>query len=476
MNSKLDKLIVIFLGLAIAFGMGIGPAQAQEGVQAGPVSAGFTYQGQITRSSSPYTGTCDLTFALWDAATDGSQLGTQTISGKSVTGGVFSVQLNDAAQFGTNAFNGDPRWLEVSVKCGGDSSATSLGRQALTAAPYALTAGNALTASNALQLGGKDASAFQPRGMNVVIVSPTGGDFTSIQVALDSITDAGADNPYLVWVGPGVYTEQVHMKPYVDIEGAGIDVTRISYHGSTYADQGTVIGANHAELRSLTVENTGGSGVAVGIFCTSATLHLTHLSIVTSGATGTYGAAIGVYLTSSSDVVMDESTISATGGGYPEGFSINYSSLDLSQVKVTVSGGAYTNTGISIYNSRLVLDGVETIANSVGGAYSYPLDVRTTSLVSVKNSVISALSDTNNHGFGIYSSSNSGSQSIQVQQSQIIVAGNGPTVITAGTTMTIQLGSTLLSGGAMQTYATSSTIKCAGVYDEAYTFSASTCP
>src|SRR5438270_13821129 len=50
---------------------------------------------------------------------------------------------------------------------------------------------------------------------NVVVVATSGGDFDSVQKALNSITDNSATNPYLVWVAPGIYTEAVTMKQYV---------------------------------------------------------------------------------------------------------------------------------------------------------------------------------------------------------------------------------------------------------------------
>lgn len=149
MNRK-AYLATVFIGLALALGV-VGGARAQSG---GPVAqegvglqaalgTGFTYQGQLKSSGSPVNGSCTFGIGLWDSASGGVQLGvTQTVT-TTVTNGLFTVALNDSAQFGGSAFSGsNARYLGIGVKCGSESSLTSLGRQALTAAPYALYARN----------------------------------------------------------------------------------------------------------------------------------------------------------------------------------------------------------------------------------------------------------------------------------------------------------------------------------------------
>jgi hypothetical protein len=62
----------------------------------------------------------------------GSPLGAVTRPGVDVSDGYFTVQLD----FGPGAFEGQDRWLEIEVDCGG-SPATLNPRQELTPVPYA---------------------------------------------------------------------------------------------------------------------------------------------------------------------------------------------------------------------------------------------------------------------------------------------------------------------------------------------------
>src|SRR5262245_47553915 len=107
-----------------------------------PLGTSITYQGQLKNAGQPANGNFNLVFTLWDAAGSGSppsgglQIGSPDNEPRTpVSNGLFTVQLNDTNQFGATAFDGNARWLQISV------NGTTLGpRQLLAATPYAMYA------------------------------------------------------------------------------------------------------------------------------------------------------------------------------------------------------------------------------------------------------------------------------------------------------------------------------------------------
>jgi len=57
---------------------------------------------------------------------------------------------------------------------------------------------------------------------HIITVAPVGADFTSVRLAINSITDATEENPYMVWVYPATYYEDpFNMKPYITVTTPG---------------------------------------------------------------------------------------------------------------------------------------------------------------------------------------------------------------------------------------------------------------
>ena len=162
----------------------------------------------------------------------------------------------------------------------------------------------------------------------IVIISPKPGDTpqTNGTALLDNLAGISADanTPYLIKLGPGIYdlgTNFLQMKSYVDVEGSGESITIIT--GSLNSGSlGVVRGANHSNIRSLTVQNTGGGTGAICVFNLNIdkTFKMTHMTVTASGGTSGNNA---VNNSNSSPTMMDV-TASATGG------AINYGILNSS--------------------------------------------------------------------------------------------------------------------------------------------------
>jgi len=102
----------------------------------------FTYQGHLTQTGNPANGLYEMQFALYDAVTDGTLVGTPvSLAPVTISNGLFTVSLD----FGNSAFPGAARWLELSLNIfGSDMVPTTLHpRQPITATPYTLHAANA---------------------------------------------------------------------------------------------------------------------------------------------------------------------------------------------------------------------------------------------------------------------------------------------------------------------------------------------
>lgn len=142
----------MYWNLAIAFGIALllvgGLVVVSQAQSSGPqdgqspqsaVGTAFTYQGRLLQNGSPYSGTCDFRFTLYDDnSLSPSQVGSPVEkSAVQVQDGYFSTLLD----FGDSAFTGEGRQLGIEVRCpSGSGSYTPLSDYVwLSAAPYALS-------------------------------------------------------------------------------------------------------------------------------------------------------------------------------------------------------------------------------------------------------------------------------------------------------------------------------------------------
>ena len=301
---------------------------------------------------------------------------------------------------------------------------------------------------------------------HVITVSPSGGDFTSIQAALDSIPLPTVGR-WLIRVGPGDYVERVTMRANVAIEGAGEGLTSVAQNGSVDADTGTVIGADDAELRHITVYNHGGANAAIGVFCDGVEPSLAHVTIQTNNGLQT---TAGLYLLN--DAGPETTAVHAwassptgkTYGLYFEGSS-SPQDTDIEGLDAEASYGVEA-VGIFCADGILRISGV-TANGSNGAAGSFGLSTEDCT-VSVLRSTIIGEGGNTPRGIQITNTDSSKGGRLDVANSEII--GADATVFESGDGSAF-VGGSLLMGGPV-----AGEVQCAGVWDGDYTFYASSCP
>ncbi|MBT7039226.1 MAG: DUF2793 domain-containing protein, partial [Bacteroidetes bacterium] len=93
-------------------------------------------------------------------------------------------------------------------------------------------------------------------------VGSRGGDYTSIQDAIDSITDAASDYRYGILIYPGTYTENVDLtgKPYIDLIGLAAKTNTLINSSSGVS---LTLCTESIYIQNLKITSTGGSVLEV---------------------------------------------------------------------------------------------------------------------------------------------------------------------------------------------------------------------
>jgi hypothetical protein len=92
-----------------------------------------------------------------------------------------------------------------------------------------------------------------PHYANIVVVAMSGGDFTDLQSAINSITDASPTNKYLIKIMPGTFVNNnlTALRADVDIEGSGKTATKLVISKSFTGDN-----LINVAIKDLTIEAT----------------------------------------------------------------------------------------------------------------------------------------------------------------------------------------------------------------------------
>ncbi len=235
-----------------------------------------------------------------------------------------------------------------SIATGGVGSAQINNTQVQSRVAGACATGSSINAINADGTVGcetDDTGAAAHR----VVVATSGGDYTTISAALGAISPTAAD-PYVIDVMPGTYIENITMKSYVHLRGAGREVTAIQ-SPSTSTTVITLTGITQVAISGLTI-----GGGSRGIYNDSSSPTIT-------GNTVTGNSSYGIYNYYSSPTITGNTVTGNSGYG---GIYNHYSSP-------TITGNTVTGNSYGIYNyaSSPTITGNTVTGNSGEGIYNF---------------------------------------------------------------------------------------------------------
>lgn len=301
----------------------------------------INYQGVLKDSAgNPLTGTYTMTFALYDTASGGSAIWSETQS-VSVEAGLYNIQLGSNTALSSSVFDGSTKYL--GVKVGADAEMTP--RVVMVTVPYAFRAGTADTIS-----GGTG---------SYVIFGTTEAQTTNEKYGIRITTDydgagagygirsyvTGESNPRIAVsaVAPGTNSWGVYGDSSAGIAVQGNTSIGTAVYGSATSTTGTNYGlsgiSNSTQGYGVYGEANSFSGTNYGVYGKS----------LSSNGYGVYGDAnggyIGVYGFSNSN-----SGVGVYGKGSPDGIAVTVDDLLYLKPRSGPPGGPPT-PGLMFFNS-----------------------------------------------------------------------------------------------------------------------------
>ncbi|MCB0096400.1 MAG: hypothetical protein KDE46_11795 [Caldilineaceae bacterium] len=443
-HQKLFVLLGLCAALVLAAMIGAGRLRASALALVSAPSL-VNYQGHLRDSGgNPYTGQAALKFTIYDADTGGNNLWTETYLSVPVNAGNFALKLGSVTPLSASVFDGTGRYLQLSVDLTNtDSNYTDFPRQQFTSVPYAFQA-DSVSWSGITDMPAGFADGIDDTGSanyeNVIIVAKSGGHYTTITDAMNAISPA-SDNRYLVWVAPGLYEEQVTVKPYVHLKGAGMAVTQISSKASgshTSSAAATVAMQADSQLSDVEVANISEAqdGVAIYIGSGNSNTRLFNVKALANGA----------------------------GGDRHDGLFLNGGSATLEHVYAQASGAGVGNWGIFNSASSPTLDSVTLMASGGGSANALRLNGGSPI---IENSTLKA--DQSAAAYGV-EGTGAGAHTVRFDHS--VIDGEDFGIRLSSGNYTVYVGASLVQGGGN---AFAGTIRCVASYKADYTAVNTTC-
>jgi len=335
-----------------------------------PQGTAFTYQGELRQNNQPLTGSADMVFTLYDAATNGTVIGTpvsMTASGGNavqVVNGVFAVTLD----FGGPAFftiGDDARWLQVSVNNNVLSPRTPIENS-----PYALTSQLAYNVpANSIGTAQIVPSQVQQRvtgscgtGSAVSVINQdgtvscqaSGGTITGVTPASGSVLTGGGTTGS-VSIGTDLSVLQKRVSGTCP---SGWSISAVNSDGTVAclaAGTGTVTSITAGNgLTGGTITSTGTIGVDTSVVALAAnTWSVNGNAAVTSGFLGTTDNNPLTFKVNGTTAGQLQPT--AASGGFFDSpnviFGSSANNVSSGVIGATVGGGGARSTGGSFNNA-----------------------------------------------------------------------------------------------------------------------------
>ena len=331
----------------------------------------------------------------------------------------------------------------------------------------------------------------------VAVVAQGGGDYTDPVTAMNDLSTwcgtPSATNPCLLKIMPGVYdigANPFQMQNYVDIEGSGEKNTTITGGSTDGIHLGVVMGASNAEIRFLTVNQTGGGNEVYSILNNLTSPKITNVTAISSGG-AEYTVAIGNHGGSPTMTNVTATATSSASGitGFCMGISNNSSSPVMTNVKATASGSAHYIWGIyNLNSSSPVTNNVTAVASGTTnntGVFNNGSSPAMTHLTAI------AINGVNNLGISNY-------QSCSPTMFNVVASGSGGTsnygLYIGNSSGTVKIDHSVMSGSTNAIYNSTGVslyvantkldggpvfntggIKCIGAYDGDYNALNGTC-
>ena len=351
------KLIVVSIFLAVFF-LGVIGAAAQTGSQpASPQGAlhnAFTYQGYVTdETGAPLNDLCDIRFSLWDAALDGNQIGTNDDNNANVqiANGYFTASVNDGNEFGSTSFNGDERYLSISLTCT-DFQETLTPRQRLSPTPYAIYAMNIPDHNH---LGEVWQGAASPAGLTLINDGVAGVGLV--------VAGPGGDTGRAIATTGGIYStadSELYLSPHTAVQMVTNDLT---FTPSLYGRVKIVPPSSDGASRYISIPvSTFGTLLGTDVYVKSLEIcyYITNIgpAFISSVGVYQYDGAIGVdtFLEDTTDrdsVLPSCFTVTATT-------RLPIENSSFVQIELDSSGADNGEDGVVISTVKLTLTEVST--------------------------------------------------------------------------------------------------------------------